>query len=292
METGDPQRQIVDGFHHLYYEAARAGGTWASTYWMGVKTLKCPLDLWIYQEILCEVRPELIIECGTADGGSTLFLAQICDLLGRGEVVSIDVRTSPRRRRHPRISYWIGSSTDACIVAAARRRAAGRSPVLVILDSNHAAGHVLQELRLYGPLVTPGSYLIVEDTNVNGHPVCAVHGPGPMEAVRAYVAEEPSFQIDREREKFLLTFNPSGYLRKCSPLPERASLEPGVKNREGGVAAAWDVGRAACGMDETGSLSVRAGAIVSHLVRSRLRALALAAMDRLSERSSRAQRER
>jgi cephalosporin hydroxylase len=87
----------------------------------------------------------------------------------------------------------------------------------VILDSDHERDHVLNELRLYAPLVSAGSYLIVEDSNVNGHPVVSDFGPGPAEAVEQFLAETEEFEVDRSREKFFLTFNPSGYLRKRGP---------------------------------------------------------------------------
>jgi cephalosporin hydroxylase len=89
--------------------------------------------------------------------------------------------------------------------------------VLVILDSDHSRDHVLEEMRMYADLVTPDSYLIVEDTNVNGHPVFPEFGPGPMEAVDAFLAERSDFIIDRSREKLLMTFNPGGYLKKAGP---------------------------------------------------------------------------
>jgi cephalosporin hydroxylase len=85
---------------------------------------------------------------------------------------------------------------------------------MVILDSDHARDHVLEELRIYSSLVSPGSYLVVEDTNVNGHPVFREHGPGPMEAVELFLAETGEFEVDAAREKFFLTFNPRGFLRK------------------------------------------------------------------------------
>src|SRR4029453_18505142 len=98
------------------------------------------------------------------------------------------------------------------------RRAAGKSSVLVVLDSDHTRDHVLAEMRAYHALVTPGSYMIVEDSNVNGHPVWAKHGPGPMEAIEAFMRENSDFAIDKQAEKFLFTFNPNGYLWKK---PER-----------------------------------------------------------------------
>jgi cephalosporin hydroxylase len=92
--------------------------------------------------------------------------------------------------------------------------ARGKGTVVVILDSNHARAHVAEELRLYHGMVTPGSYLIVEDTNINGHPVLRDHGPGPMEAVEEFLSGRDDFFADTSREKFFLSFNPGGYLRR------------------------------------------------------------------------------
>jgi predicted O-linked N-acetylglucosamine transferase (SPINDLY family)/cephalosporin hydroxylase len=208
------EQDAIRWFHKLYYDSGQKGGTWLNTRWMGVPILKCPLDLWIYQEILFEIKPELIIECGTFSGGSALFLAHLCELIGCGEIVSIDLEKRSNLPHHSRISYWFGSSISEQIVESVREKASGRCPVLVILDSDHRANHVLQELRLYSSLVTPGSYVIIEDTNVNGHPVAPDFGPGPMEAVQAFLRENHSFFVDTEREKFGLTFNPSGYLKR------------------------------------------------------------------------------
>jgi cephalosporin hydroxylase len=153
------------------------------------------------------------VETGTANGGSALYMACICDLLGVGEIISVDILEA-ERPRHDRVTYLTGSSTAPEIHARVAEFVGDRSPVLVILDSDHSRDHVLEEMRLYGPLVTAGSYLIVEDTNVNGHPVFPEHGPGPMEAVEEFVREAPEFSIDPEREKFFFTFNPRGFLRK------------------------------------------------------------------------------
>ncbi|MEH2114745.1 CmcI family methyltransferase [Nostoc sp.] len=139
----------------------------------------------------------------------------MCDLLGKGEIVSIDIQDRPNRPQHPRISYWLGSSTSETMIERLRQKTANKSSVIVILDSDHRAEHVLQELHLYHQFVTPGSYLIVEDTNINGHPVYPEYGPGPMEAVQAFLRENSDFHIEQECEKLYLTFNPSGYLKKC-----------------------------------------------------------------------------
>lgn len=207
--------EIVRQFHELYYNIGLARqGTWSKTYWMGVPTQKCPLDLWIYQELLFEIQPEVIIETGTASGGSALFLAQMCDLLGKGRVLSVDAAIPTTVPQHPRIHYLMGSSTDPVMFQQVQSLATGLSPALVILDSDHSRAHVLRELELYSPLVTPGSYLIVEDTNINGHPAYPDFGPGPMEALDEFLRRRPPFIIDSDREKFLMTQNPRGFLRK------------------------------------------------------------------------------
>ncbi len=204
--------EAVRAFHELYYDSMET--TWKDTRWLGVHAQKCPLDLWIYQEILHEVRPDLIVETGTAAGGSALYLASICDLLRGGEVVTIDVWKNPDVPRHPRITYLNGSSTDPDIVAQVVRTARGAGGALVILDSDHSKEHVLAELRAYAGLVSPGSYLIVEDSNINGHPVLPSFGPGAWEAVAEFLKEDSRFVVDRTREKLLMTFNPNGYLRR------------------------------------------------------------------------------
>jgi cephalosporin hydroxylase len=202
---------IVRAFHRLYYSSGSK--TWSNTYWFGTQTQKCPLDLWIYQEILHEVRPAAIVETGTASGGSALFLAALCDLLGTGEIVTVDIEDRPRPS-HPRVTYLSGSSTAPEIVSRVKELVGDRGPVLVILDSDHSQAHVRDELAAYASLVTSGSYLIVEDSNINGHPALTEFGPGPMEAIDEFLATSSDFEIDRTREKFLLTFNPRGYLRR------------------------------------------------------------------------------
>jgi len=204
--------EIIRACHQLYY--ARKEQTWGNTYWLGVPVQKCPLDLWIYQEIIYETRPDLIIECGTASGGSALYLASICELLGCGQVITIDINPQPDRPPHPRITYLTGSSTSPEIIEQVRALAAGATRVMVVLDSDHHKDHVLQELRIYSTLVTVGCYLIVEDTNLNGHPVAPDFGPGPWEAVEEFLGENHDFEIDKSREKFMLTANENGYLKR------------------------------------------------------------------------------
>ncbi len=216
--TTTAEASVVEAFHKLYYydlfsdERRRTHARWC-----GVPLIKNPLDLFVLQEILTETAPELIIETGTAFGGSALYMAHVCDALGRGEILSID--KSPYAGddlpRHPRITYVRGDSAGEEAIRTAREAAAGKR-VMVDLDSWHSEDHVRAELEAYAPLVSPGCYLIVEDTNISHHPV-HIEGypiPGPFEAVEAFLAEHDEFELDKSREKFKVTFNPNGYLRR------------------------------------------------------------------------------
>ena len=214
MGAGASSEASAEEFHKLFYETAFAKGDAWNPKWLGVAALKCPFDLWVYQEILHDIKPDIVIETGTARGGSALFLASILDLLGSGALVAIDIVRRPEWPTHPRITYLTGSSTSAEIMDQVRGRVAGRPRVMVILDSDHTKSHVLDELRLYSPLVTKGSYLIVEDTNINGRPVFPGFGPGPCEAVDDFLVANAAFERDPSRERFFVTFNPGGYLRR------------------------------------------------------------------------------
>jgi cephalosporin hydroxylase len=206
-------QETVDNFAVRYFEEGER--TWHNTYWLGTRVLKLPLDLWIYQEILHRKQPDVIVESGTFSGGSAHYMASICDMVGAGRIVTIDVRPwGDDRPQHERITYVDGSSTDPDVIASVRASIAPGESVMVILDSEHDRDHVLAELRGWGPAVTPGHYLIVEDTMINGHPVEPDWGPGPKEAVDAFLAETDAFEVDPDMEKFLFTWNPGGYLRR------------------------------------------------------------------------------
>ncbi len=213
ISSKQSESDIVDEFHKLYYESP---DTWRNTFWLGIPAQKCPLDLWIYQEIIFEVKPDVIIECGTYAGGSALFLASVCDFVKRGTIITIDVEAREGRPKHKRIRYLLGSSTSKEIVDKVRGFIKARHRVMVVLDSDHSKDYVLNELRIYSKFVTRGSYLIVEDTNINGHPVLPDFGPGPMEAIQEFLSENNNFVADRSRTKFYMSFNPNGWLRRSS----------------------------------------------------------------------------
>ena len=202
-------RAAISRAHDVLY----LSDAWTEATWLGAQALKNPLDLWVYQEIMFETRPELVIETGTYRGGSAFFLASMCDLLGAGEVISVDIeQVRDDYPAHPRITYLGGrSSTDPDVLTEIRDRAEGKR-TLVILDSDHSQGHVEAELAVYAQLVPVGGYVIVEDSNIGQIRKDLL--PGPLEAIETFLATTDAFEIDSAREKFLITFNPSGYLRR------------------------------------------------------------------------------
>ncbi len=211
---GGAAEQAGREFVRRFYELGES--TFETTRWFGVRARKMPLDLWMLQEIVFETKPDLIVEAGVHEGGSTLFFANLLDLLGRGEVIAIDPDLSCVDERvglHPRITLVQGTSTDDDVLARIRAAADGRR-VMVDLDSDHAAVNVLEELRRLAGLVTPGCYLVVEDTVVNGNPVEEAHGPGPAEALARWLEDKPPFELDPSRERLLASFNTGGYLRR------------------------------------------------------------------------------
>lgn len=199
-------------FHKLIYFHKR-DTTWKNTHWMGVPVQQIPFDLWIKQEIIFETKPELIIEAGTYDGGSALFYAHLFDLMGEGEIVSIDIEPQPNLPQHERIEYITDSSVSDKVLALLAERVKGKR-VMVVLDSDHREAHVRKELEVLSLLVTQGCYLIVEDTNINGHPVLKEFGPGPMEALDDWLKTKPPFELDESREKYMVTFHPRGHWKR------------------------------------------------------------------------------
>ena len=195
--------------------------------WMGRPIIQYPQDMIAMQEILWEVRPDLIVETGIAHGGSLVYYASLCELMGHGEVLGIDIDIRPHNRAaiesHPmarRIRMLQGSSIDPAVVAEVTRLAQGKR-VLVVLDSNHTHAHVLAELEAYAPLVSVGSYCVVFDTVVEDMPADAFPdrpwGPGdnPKTAVHEFLRRNQAFEVDGDIEaKIQITVAPEGYLRR------------------------------------------------------------------------------
>lgn len=195
--------------------------------WMGRPVIQFPQDMIAMQEIIWQTRPDLIIETGIAHGGSLIYYASLCEMMGHGEVLGIDVDIRPHNRveieKHAmfkRITMLEGSSVDEEIARQVHSLASGKS-VLLILDSNHTHNHVLRELDLYSPLVKKGGYLVVFDTIIEDMPADFFPerpwgvGDNPKTAVREFLTKNDRFQIDAAiPAKLLITVAPEGYL-KC-----------------------------------------------------------------------------
>ncbi|HYE32342.1 MAG TPA: cephalosporin hydroxylase family protein [Methylomirabilota bacterium] len=197
--------------------------------WLGRPIIQYPQDMIAMQELIYEVRPDLIIETGIAHGGSLIFYASVLELIGgESEILGIDIDIRPHNRaeieKHrmaKRIRMIQGSSIDDGIAEQVYASAKGKKKVMVILDSNHTHAHVLRELQLYGKLVTKGSYLVVFDTVVEDMSKDFFPdrpwdvGDNPKTAVREYLRSTDRFVVQNEVEnKLLLTVAPEGYL-KC-----------------------------------------------------------------------------
>jgi cephalosporin hydroxylase len=215
------ERELIDRMIIRYTEG---NDTWKKNKWLGIPALQNPMDVWITQEILSEVKPDFVIDSGTFAGGSAALWATILEQLNpEARVITIDVNDNAAPHKdtpilRKRVDFLIGSSTAPEIVADVKKRVAGRSTV-VILDSLHTKEHVLDELRAYAPLVPVGSYMIVQDGVFNGHPVPGGWGPGPYEAVEAFLAENDQFIVDTSRERLMITSNPKGFLKRIKPAP-------------------------------------------------------------------------
>jgi cephalosporin hydroxylase/nucleoside-diphosphate-sugar epimerase len=196
--------------------------------WMGRPIIQYPQDMIAMQEIIWELKPDLIIETGIAHGGSLIYYASLLELIGKGEVLGIDIDIRKHNRAeiemHPmfkRIKMIQGSSVDKDTVTKVAEIANGKQTVLVSLDSNHTHEHVLQELEMYAPFVTKNSYLIAFDTIVQDLPNDYMpgrpwkQGDNPKTAVWEFLKKHPEFEIDKSIDnKLLISVGPDGYLKR------------------------------------------------------------------------------
>jgi cephalosporin hydroxylase len=193
---------------------------WKNTQYRGIRTLKFPVDMWNYQELIFANDIHWVIECGTRHGGSAVYFADLLELKkAEGGVVTIDINKPeihPLAWNDPRIEVLIGNSADPAIVDAAFGfLPEDRKKALLILDSDHQKAHVRKELDAYVPRLKSGDYLVVEDTLLDhqGDRVASFGGPGPYEAIHEYAEENPgmiSRDISREI-KYGATVAPYGY---------------------------------------------------------------------------------
>jgi len=215
-------------------------GGWGAKYvysftWLGRPIIQLPEDMLRIQEVIYRVRPDVIVETGIAHGGSLIFYASLCKAMGSGRVVGVDLEIRPSNRRaleeHELSSFLTlieGSSTDPEQVAEVASHIDPGATVLVLLDSDHSRDHVLAELRLYTPLVTPGSYVVAMDgimENLAGAPRTSTdwHWNNPQQAVREFLEENPDFELEEPGFPFnegvvteRVTYWPGGFLRRVA----------------------------------------------------------------------------
>ncbi len=229
-QKNEKLQQAYQGFLIEFVKAKYA----FNFFWLGVPVIQAPQDLQAWQEIIWEVKPDLIIETGIAYGGSLIFNAsmlailEVCGEIEKGDVLGIDIDIRPHNKEailtHPLskiITMFEGSSIDDKIIARVKEFAKEKDRVLVCLDSNHTHEHVLAELRAYAPLINVGSYCIVGDTGIEDTPDEAFSdrpwgkGNNPKTAVWEFLKENSNFEIDKTIDsKLILTGSPDGFLRK------------------------------------------------------------------------------
>jgi cephalosporin hydroxylase len=203
----DFDKRVLDRFREMFFEA------WAQEHrpWLGTSIIKYPTDMFLYQMILTKCRPDVLIETGSYLGGSALFYATIMDLMGHGQVLSIDV-TQRTRPIHPRLTFRIGRST-AYDTLEFVKEFVGNKTCMVTLDSNHLRSHVKRELHFYSPYVSVGQYLVVEDTFPN-HKI-NIEERGPKAALDSWLPNHPEFIMEPLENAFAgISQNIGGYLKR------------------------------------------------------------------------------
>ena len=188
---------------------------WKDATWLGHPVNRYPADLHVYQELLMKVRPSLVVLAGDDAGlaGRALFVASVCDQVGRGHVVTVGRGDRSERPTHPRMTHVAGAPEKAAVAEEVAALAPEPPGALVMLGLG-AMGRVIAAFERYAPLVPVGGYVVVENTVVNGRPAGAGFGPGPYEAVEAILGRTGDFVPDPACERYMLTFNRSGYLKR------------------------------------------------------------------------------
>ncbi len=204
-EIGGPmQAAVVRAFQRIYHHAARR--TWHDVWYRGTRLHIYPTDLWVYQELVEELKPSLVVQTDTYRGGTALFLADRLQIIGRGHVVTIDEEAAGNRPQHPRLSYLTGPPTAPDIVEEVRSRLDASSPALFLLGAGSTQEEVLAELQCYAPLAPAGSVVVVEHTHLDG----------PAAALREFLDSTSDFEVDDRGDRHFLTQNPAGLLRRIA----------------------------------------------------------------------------
>ncbi len=220
-------REGLDFLSNLWIKAAAEHRIMYEPTWLGRPIIQFPNDVVAIQELLWKIQPDVVIETGIAHGGSLVLSASILQLIGKGKVVGVDIEIRPHNREaieaHPlrhRIEMIEGSSIADETVAAVRQAVGDAKTVIVFLDSNHSEFHVLKELELYSPFVSPGSYIVAHDGTQGwvweiprGKPGWKVDNP--LKAIYKFLADHPEFTNDPGPTRFGITSSPDGWLKKA-----------------------------------------------------------------------------
>jgi cephalosporin hydroxylase len=234
MDAGQREVDIYtpEGFKVVSNLFTRSGWQQKISYeptWLGIPIIQTPEDIVMMQELIWKVRPDVIVECGVAHGGAVVLYASILELLGKGHVIGVDVEIRKYNRlalqSHPlsrRFTLIEGSSLDVSTLDEVRNYIRPDDRVMVALDSNHTLAHVAEELKLYAPLVTPDSYLVVFDGVMQVLPDAPGGSPAwdkdnPWQAVQRFLEgtdEGVEFEIDPIYNRLKVTHAPGGFLKR------------------------------------------------------------------------------
>lgn len=213
-----------------------AGGAWTrvawenkmdyEVTWLGIPIIQNPYDIVLMQELIFELKPDIIVETGIAHGGSLIYYSSLLELIGKGKIIGIDVDIRQHNRvlieKHPmmkRIELIEGSSVDPAIVKKVKSLIKKTDTVLVILDSDHRKPHVLAEMNMYADLVSIGSYVVVFDTTMRdlaGLKGATEHfrANSAMDAVEEFIAKNDNFIIDKSKNKYYVSSCRNGFIKK------------------------------------------------------------------------------
>jgi cephalosporin hydroxylase/GT2 family glycosyltransferase len=213
--VGAPPLPVPDELRIAAIESVWDHQAWREATWVGHPVNRYPADLHVYQELLANVGPGTVIIAGDDDGlaGRALFVASICDQVGRGHVIAVGRGDELARPPHPRVTHLAGPPEEPAVAERVRALAYASPDALVILGLGDVV-RVAAAFEQYAPLVPVGSYVIVENTVVNGRPVASGFGPGPHEAVVSILGRHGDFVADPAAERYTLTFNRGGYLKR------------------------------------------------------------------------------
>jgi len=218
--------ESVEVLSHLWSKLCLHNKYTHNITWLGVPIIQFSNDIIMMQELIWKMRPDVIIECGLAHGGSALFYASLLEIIGKGYVIGIDIDIRPYNKiviqNHPlshRVKMIEGSSISESVVNKLKKKILGSTKIMVVLDSNHSTEHVLNELNIYKNIVTTGCYIVVMD-GIQKYVWDIPNGKkewkedNPLDAIEIFLEKNPHFEVDSHYERLKVTTNPKGFLKK------------------------------------------------------------------------------